>query len=183
MIRVAGGTNLINAEEILKRVGVGQGMKVGDFGCGGTGYFTLTAGQLAGEEGKVYAVDVLKGVLSGVAEKVKARGLSNVEMVWSNLEIYGATKIEGASLDFGMLVNTLYQTTKDEEVIKEVVRTIKPGGKLLVIDWKNEEIPLGPPKEKRVETEEVKRAAIGLGLREVDNFEAGPYHLAMVFVK
>ena len=198
-----GGNNLINAKEVLERAGVASEMKVGDFGCGGMGYFTLTAAGLVGEDGRVYAVDILKTVLSGVLERAKARGLDNIKIVWSDLEVYGATKIEDASLDMGMLVNTLYQTEKDEAIIKECVRMIKPGGKLLVVDWNvsntlnpstslgtgraqissNDSTGLGPVASDRVDKEEVKRVVSELGLRQVESFEAGRYHFALVFVK
>ena len=187
---VPGGNNLINAKQVLEKAGVTSGMKVGDFGCGGMGYFSLTAAELVGSgppkveaSGVVYAVDILKTVLKGVEEIAKARGLDNVKIIWSNLEIYGATKIEGASLDIGFLINTLFQTKNDEAIIKECVRMIKPGGKLLVIDWKSGKANFGPATRDRVDVGLVKKVALDLGLREAESFDAGKYHWAMVFVK
>lgn len=181
---IAGGNNLINASEVLRRVGVSPGMQVGDFGCGALGHFTLVAGQMASDEGVVYAVDILKSVLSGVAERARVRKLDNVKMVWTNLEVYGACKEIGeASLDMGFLINILFLTKEDTEVIKETMRMIKPGGKLLVIDWKREGAPFGPPMEKRVNEENIKQVAGSLGLKLTEEFEAGTYHFGLIFIK
>jgi len=180
---MAGGNNLIDANAVLEKLGIEAGMKVADFGCGGSAHFVLPAAEMVGEEGIVYAVDVLKSVLSGVEERVKARGYNNVKMVWTNLETYGATKIEDGSLDAGMLVNILYQTKEDGEVVREATRMIKSEGKLLVVDWKNGGASFGPPADKRVSPDELKKIVGGLGLREVETFEAGPHHFGVIFLK
>jgi len=182
MAVIPGGNNLINAKKVLERAGVTNNMKVGDFGCGGVGHFSLMAGELVGERGVVYAVDILKTVLSGVKERAKTRGLDNIKTVWSNLEVFGATKIEDASLDIGFLINILFQTKKDAEIIKECARMIKVGGKILVIDW-NKDPGFGPAVHDRVDVDEIRRIFKDLGFREMESFEAGKHHWAMVFVK
>ena len=53
--------------------------------------------------------------VSGIDSKAKTAGLYNVKTIWSNLEIIGATKITENSLDFTLLVNTLFQSKKQEE--------------------------------------------------------------------
>ena len=63
--KVPGGNELINSEWLLKeKAGLSFGMKVGDFGCGGGGYFALQAARLVGDHGQVFAVDILKSVLN-----------------------------------------------------------------------------------------------------------------------
>lgn len=182
-MQISGGNNLLNAQKILERAGVTQKMKVGDFGCGSTALFTLTAAKLVGKDGLVYAVDILKSVLMTVEERVRTQNLGNIKTVWSNLEIYKAAKIPDNSLDFGFLINTLFQTKKDSEVVKEAARMIKPGGKLLVVDWKKIGVPFGPPIEVRVDPNEIRQAAKQIGLEEQEEFEVGPYHFGIMFLK
>ncbi|MBU4332609.1 class I SAM-dependent methyltransferase [Patescibacteria group bacterium] len=181
--KIPGGNTLLDAQKVLETVGITQNMKVGDFGCGGLGYFTLTAAKMVGRDGVVYAVDILKSVLGGVAERAKAENLDNVKTIWSNLEIYGATKIDNESLDIGLLINILFQAKKDSDIIKECLRLVKPGGKLLIVDWKQTGAPLGPPPQERVSLEGIKQIAQNLGLKEEQSFEAGPYHFGIIFVK
>jgi SAM-dependent methyltransferase len=51
-----------------------------EVGCG-TGFFTVPAAQLVGEQGKVIALDVMVGYLEEVATRVARAGLQNVELL------------------------------------------------------------------------------------------------------
>jgi len=64
-IRVSGGKELLDIQDILEnRLGIVYGAKVADLGCGGNGFFTFKVARLVGKTGLVYAVDVLKMVLT-----------------------------------------------------------------------------------------------------------------------
>src|SRR3989344_1942674 len=143
--KVAGGNELLNPERILKdQLGLGNAHSVADLGAGGAGYFTLQAAKLVGEHGLVYAVDIIKGHLRNIESRAKIEGYDNIRTIWSNLEKYGATKINDQSLDFALLVNVLFQNKKPELLMKEAVRMIKTGGKLLVVDWRPGRFIFGP---------------------------------------
>ena len=134
----AGGNQLLDPKQILeKHVGLGYGDIVADLGCGPKAYFTFQSARIVGDKGLVYAVDVQKQVLSSAESHAKNQGLNNVRTIWSNLEMHGATKISESSLNLGILNNVLFQSTNIAEMIKEAIRLIKVGGKLLIIDWKN----------------------------------------------
>lgn len=180
----AGGNQLLNPQEILeKKVKLGYGSYVGALGCGPKAYFTFQAARIAGDKGLVYAVDIQKDILSSVESHAKANAFDNVRTVWSNLEIYGATKIPESSLDLSMLVNVLFQSTNMPEMIKEAIRLIKKGGKLLIIDWKDIGTPIGPSGEKRVNPEKIKEYTEIFGMKLEQEFEAGLYHFGQIFIK
>ncbi len=183
MVYYSGGTQLLNPEKIYQHLGLTQGMRVADLGCGGTGRFTITAAKLVGRRGLVYAVDILKSILAEVALKARLEGIANVKTVWANLEIYNATKIKSDSLDIGFLVNILFQSKEDDNVIKESSRMIKRGGRLLVIDWKQVSLPFGPPLVDRVKPETVKKICKSLNLKLIDEFDAGAFHYCLIFQK
>lgn len=54
--------------ELLEAHGVGPGMTVVDIGCG-TGFFTLPAAALAGEAGRVYALDIAPEMLDHLRDR------------------------------------------------------------------------------------------------------------------
>ena len=60
------GTELINPFKLLERVGIGEGQRVADLGCGALGHFVFPAAQLVGGMGAVFAVDIQKGALEHV---------------------------------------------------------------------------------------------------------------------
>lgn len=158
------------------------GAKVADLGCGSMAYFTLASAKAIGSDGTVYAVDILKEVLSSVEGKAKLAGFNNVVTVWSNLEIAGATKIP-ENMDYVFLTTTLFQNTNHKQILQEGVRLLKQGGKLLVIEWLPYKTAIGPAVERRVKPEIIKEQAAQLGLKLEKEFVASPYHYGLIFMK
>ncbi len=176
------GNELITVN-VFKKVDLQEGMSVGDLGCGNLGYYAVLASKIVGKPGIVYALDILKSALESVTSRIKQMGIENIRTVWSNLEIVGAAKIADQSLDVAYLHNVLFQSQKDDLVVKEAARLLKPGGKLMVIDWKKTGAPFGPPVSDRISPEDVKNFAQSAGLRLSDEFDAGPYHFGLIFIK
>lgn len=182
--RIAGGNELLNPEQLLKEIlKIAYDAKVADFGCGSMAFFTLQAAKLVGDKGIVYAVDVLKDVLSSAESRSRQEGLYNIKTIWSNIEKVGVTKIPEQSLDYILLVNTLFQTKKHKEVLAEAKRLLKPGGKLMVVDWLTAGGPIGPTREMRIDAEQVKRLAMEVGYKTEKEFVAGKNHYGVIFVK
>jgi ubiquinone/menaquinone biosynthesis C-methylase UbiE len=180
----AGGNQLLDSREILEnKIGLGYGNVVADLGCGPKAYLTFQSARIVGDRGIVYAVDIQKQVLSSVESHAKNQNLENIKTVWSNLEINGATKIQESSLDLGILNNVLFQSANMPEMIKESIRLIKAGGRLLVIDWKSAGAPLGPKMDLKVNPEKIKELCEVFGLKLEKEFEAGQYHFGLIFRK
>jgi len=183
MYKTTGGNALLDVNYILNRAQVGENMKVADLGCGASGHFIYLAANLVGKRGKIYAIDILKTILETINKRIKQENIENIETVWSNLEIFGATKVESGSLDIALLINTLYQSHKRGEILREAVRMLKKGGRLVVVEWKNVALPFGPPIEERVKIDLLKTGAQKLGLKVDDEFDAGQYHYGILFSK
>ncbi len=183
LLKISGGNILLDPYFILEQVGLSERMKMADLGCGAAGHFVIPAGKIVGDRGIVYAVDILKFVLDAVVSRAKLEGVTNIETVWANLEIFGATKIEPESLDFVLLANTLWQVKKREEVFREAIRLTKKGGKIAIVEWVMGEAPLAPPPERRVSKDYVRELARKYNLEEVKEFKAGPYHYGLILRK
>ncbi len=176
---IPSGTELLNPFHILERAGVREGMSVADLGSGAVGHFIFPAARMVGKNGTVYAIDILKSALSSVESRAKIEGVTNVRTVWSDIEIVGATNIPPGSLDLVVLANNLPK----QAMVSEAVRLLKPGGTLLVVDWKPTAAPFGPPSKDRVDEEAVKAMAASDKLQLKEEFEAGQYHYGLVFLK
>jgi ubiquinone/menaquinone biosynthesis C-methylase UbiE len=173
--------DVLDSEALLRRAGVDVGRNVADFGAGREGTFTITAGRLVTDTGHVYSLDVVKEVLGVIDGMVKDAGLSNVQTVWTDLELYGAAKdIADNVIDVGILANTLFQSQKRADMLKECVRMMKPGGTLLMVDWKPSDTAIGPPVDHRASAQEMKDIAQGMGLTVTEQFEAGEYHWGLL---
>lgn len=180
MMYIPTGSELLDPDKILTKLDLREGMLVADLGCGASGHFVYPAAKMVGDKGRVYAVDVLKSVLSNIESKSKMQNFVNVVPVWSDIEIYGGAKeIADESCDAAILVNVHAKPA----MIKEALRTLKKGGKLLLVDWKSAASPFGPPTKDRIPAEEVKKNVAPLGLELTDEFAAGTYHWGLIYKK
>lgn len=174
---------LFDINAILSKMGIGERQKVAELGCGNFGFFVFPLARLVGRYGKVYAVDILKTTLEEIGREAKHDNLPQVVTVWSNLEVFKAAKIETDSLDSALLINTLHQSEKRAAILREAVRLLKRGGQLLIVEWKNIDLPLGPAADRRIDSASIKTAAPKLGLGLKEEFEAGPYHYGLILTK
>ncbi|MEA2088549.1 MAG: methyltransferase domain-containing protein [Patescibacteria group bacterium] len=177
------GSKLLNAEGILEKAGIEEGMIVADLGCGANGYFCFPASHFVGDRGLVYAVDIRKTALDNIKSMVDFESVNNIKTVWANLEIYGLTKINSNFLDLGLLINVLFQSNQKFNILKETARLIKNKGKIVIVDWKKSNIALGPAVDLRVDKGDVQAIFHSLNIEQVDEFDAGKYHFGMIFQK
>lgn len=179
MVKGTGG--FLSPEKIIEELGVKEGMKIADFGCG-AGYFSISTSRIVGEKGKIYALDVLKTALESVQGKAKAEGLLNIETIWSNLEVLGGSKLEDESVDLVLLANILFQSPKKAGIMKEAKRVLEKNGKMIVIEWQEDQ-PLGPPEKLIVPKDLVRELAKKQGFEFEREFPAGKSHWGMIFGK
>jgi ubiquinone/menaquinone biosynthesis C-methylase UbiE len=177
------GKELIDPFKLLEDAGIRSGMAVADFGCGTLGHYVFPAARLVGPEGKVYAVDILKSVLGGIESRMKMEGATNVELVWGDLERVGGIRLPDGSLDMGLLINNLFLSKQKEMMVKECARMVKPGGLMIIADWKPSGASFGPDPATRVQPDEAKRLAEAAGLQYVKDLDPGQYHYGFLYKK
>jgi len=104
---------------------LGSDWVVGDLGCG-TGPI---AAQLAPHVGHVIAVDGSPEMLGAARARLSTH--SNVTLRRSGLETLA---IDDSCLDVAILALVLHYVTSPPAVLAEAARTLKPSGKLLIVD-------------------------------------------------
>jgi ubiquinone/menaquinone biosynthesis C-methylase UbiE len=171
----------LHPEEIVRQLNIKKWMKIADFGCG-SGYFSLSLAKRLGHEGRVYAFDILEAALESVRSRAKIQGLFNIETLRCNLERAKSTTLKDEFVDLTLLSNILFQSAKKADIIKEGTRILKPGGELVIIDWRPNQ-PVGPTKEFVVPLEKIKQLVESQGLRFKRSLMAGKYHWGLVFEK
>ena len=174
---------LLDPKLIINKSGVGAKMKIADLGCGSNGFFVFPLAQVVGKEGLVFAVDIKKEALENINKRAKTNNVRQVKTVWSDLEIFNATKIETESLDAVFLINILYQSTKRVEMVREAMRMLKRNGKMIIVDWNDAECPVGPPADNKVKEALLKSGIRKMGMRLEDEFSAGNFHYGLIFSK
>lgn len=175
------GTEMINPFKALERVGIRERMRVADLGCGALGHFVFPAAQLVGPKGVVYAVDIQRDVLDIVGRRAKEERLLNILPVWSDIDVYRATRIPDGELDLTLLVNNLFLSQNRAVLVKEMARLTKKGGKAVIVEWKTIATPIGPPVEQRVAKEEAVQLMDIPEFSFLEEFEAGNSHYGLIF--
>lgn len=180
---VRSGTELINPFKLLERVGIRQGSNVADLGCGSLGHFVFPSAQLVGGTGKVYAVDIQQSVLEHVGRTAKEQQFWNVYPVWSDIDVFGSTRIDPGTLDLTLLINNLYLSQNREALIREMARLTRPNGRIVIVEWKPSASPIGPPPDQRISMEDAKEILKSPLMNYYDEFEAGPYHYGLIYLR
>ena len=113
----------------LRAAHLQPGQTVLEVGCG-TGFFTVPAARLIGDDGRLLAMDVMAGYLDQVAEKVRRAGLHNVQLVKRDALHTG---LDAASVDVVLLFGVLpFPSLPLDRLLPEMHRVLAPQGNLAV---------------------------------------------------
>jgi demethylmenaquinone methyltransferase/2-methoxy-6-polyprenyl-1,4-benzoquinol methylase len=114
---------------ILRGAGLLPGQAVLEVGCG-TGYFTVPAARLIGNEGRMVAIDILQQSVDLVECKVQAAGLTNVRVLKADAQ---ETGLDAGSFDtvllFGVIPSPMLPLPR---LLPELHRLLKQAGILAV---------------------------------------------------
>lgn len=145
---------------VVRAAGVRRGAVVADVGVG-PGFFTLALARAVGPTGHVYAVDPEPRSLEIVRARLERRGVHNVSPVLSRGD---DPHLPRAQCDRVLIVNTYHHFPDGPAFLRRVARVLRPGGRLVAIDFDKRETPVGPPVEHRISREEFLRDARRAGL-------------------
>jgi len=169
-------------QRVVAQMGVVPGNSAADLGCG-SGYITIVLARAVGKDGIVSAVDVMVEPLESLRAKAEEGGYKNIREIRADLEVLGSTKIPDASQDFSVLANILFQSQKKDAIIAEAIRILKPGGRLVIVDWKKGVKGFGPPDELRTDEQALTTMATTAGVRFERTIDAGIYYIGLMFIK
>ena len=159
-----------------------EGDKVADFGAG-SGYFMEILAKQVGDEGTVYACEIQKDLSVKLGETARSKGLSQIHPLWCDVEEIGGSKIPDGELDVAIVVNTFFQFEDKDVSLQEMLRTLRSGGKLFIIDWSESFGGLGPQPDQIISELDVKALAEQQGFVMERSFDAGDHHYGLAFRK
>lgn len=176
------GLHFISPEKSISRLHLTYGMKVADFGAG-SGAYTFAVARAIGPSGRVYAIDIQKDLLEKIKTEAREQHLSNIEVLWGDLEQVGGTKLGDEVVQVVVISNVLFQTKGAYQVALEAKRVLKVGGRVLLIDWEGSFGGIGPKTDDVLTKDEVVAIFEQAGFESTENFLAGPHHYGIIFNK
>jgi ubiquinone/menaquinone biosynthesis C-methylase UbiE len=168
---------IMDVDKILDSVKSYVGNSVADVGCG-PGYFSIPISKRVGPNGEVFAVDLEKAMLEKLKDNIVAQ--SGIHPILSKEE--SIPEVNNDSVDSCFLVNVLHEL-EGNQTLREAYRILKPGGHLILIDWKKVKMDFGPPYTIRISERDAKRSCSDVGFKCESSFFAGQYNYGLVMKK
>lgn len=166
----------------IEQCGIQAGMEIADFGSG-SGHYSLEAGRALISTGRVYAIDIQQELLTKLKNTASREGVYNIEVIWGDIEKLNGTKLKDNSIDLVLLSNILFQVDDKEGVVREAKRVLRPGGRVLVIDWTDSFDGLGPKPEVVFRKEKASEMFEKNGFHLDREILAGVHHYGLIYKK
>ncbi len=166
----------------IEQFALNPGTTVADLGSG-SGFYTLAAAKAVGDNGKVYAVDIQKDLLSKLKGEAVKQNLHNIEIVWGDIEKPSGTRLAESSVQAAIVSNIFFQVVHKEVFLKEVLRILQSQGRVLFIDWVDSFGGLGPQPNAVFTESQAEEMWTKAGFIKERTISAGSHHYGIIFTK
>lgn len=166
-------------DRIMDELGIGEGSIVADLGAGG-GWFTVRLAHRVGPNGRVYAEDVQPQMIEAIRRRVSREQLS--DRVKTILGTATDPKVP-QPVDAVLIVDAYSEMEQPVALLRNVAGSLKPNGRIGIVNFKKDGYGPGPAMEERVDPERVIRDAGAAGLRLLSRPTFLRYQYMLVFGK
>jgi FkbM family methyltransferase len=170
---------LLPPEETLIKLGLHEGDVMADIGCG-IGYFTIPASKIVGDNGKVFAMDILPEMLQDVGKKIKDNNISNIEII---LTEENDLKLEDNKVTFAFISTVLHEADEKENFLNEIKRIISPKGRIAIVEWQKINSEFGPPIEHRLDKVDLIKILDTVGFSNISTIDIGENFYGLIAEK
>jgi arsenite methyltransferase len=163
--------------EVITALDLKPGEAVADIGAG-SGYFTFRLAHHVGDAGRVYAVDVSPDMIVHLNRRIRDLQVKNVVSILSAPD---DPLLADASIDRFFICDTWHHIENHASYLALVKKMLKPGGQVIMIDFKKEETPVGPPMEMRISRDDLLKEIEVNGFKLVAEHTFLPHQYFLVF--
>lgn len=154
-------------EFVMDVLKIAEGATVADIGAG-SGFFTVRLADRVGPNGVVYAEDIQQPMLESIKRRVSREGLTNVV---TRLGTATDANLPTGELDAVLVVDVYPALEAAEsriEFLRQLAATLKPNGRIGIVNYKPGEGGPGPEPQERLEHTVVESEIRAAGLRVLD---------------
>ncbi len=164
-------------EELIGALGIQRGMMVADIGAG-TGYFARRFAVAVGRDGTVFASDLEAKMVVELRDRAEKDGLPQLVPILSSAD--NPRLPDGAS-DIIFICDTWHHISDRVEYARRLKGDLAPGGRVVIVDFRKGELPVGPPPRQKLTEEEVQREFNEAGYRLLATLDVLPYQYVLIF--
>ncbi|MFB3926639.1 MAG: class I SAM-dependent methyltransferase [Syntrophales bacterium] len=140
----------------------------------GTAFFSVALLKYA-KPSKVYTCDVSKIMIDWVKENIVPKYPCIIPTKTEEHSI----PLDDAIADLIVMINLYHELDDPVLTIGEAYRILKPGGKILIVDWKKQNMTEGPPIQIRCLPEQVIEQLVNSGFNHVKSFNDLAKHFVL----
>jgi ubiquinone/menaquinone biosynthesis C-methylase UbiE len=166
-------------DQIMDALGIADASVVADVGAG-AGWFTIHLARRVGPQGIVYSEDVQQEMVNAITRRVQREELKNVRTILGRDD---DPRLPENALDVVLLVDAYHEIEHRVPVLTSVAKSLKPQGRVGIVDFKLDGLGPGPSLEERVGPDEVIGAADRAGLRLVKTETFLPFQFFLIFAR
>jgi arsenite methyltransferase len=163
--------------EVITALKLKEGEVIADIGAG-SGYFAFRLGAHVGEQGRVYAVDVSPEMIMHLNRRIRDLSARNVVSILAPPD---DPLLADGSVDRVFICNTWHHIEHRDRYLALLKKSLKPAGEIIMIDFKKEETPAGPPVEMRIDRKALVDELQRNGFRLDTEHRFLPYQYFLVF--
>jgi arsenite methyltransferase len=164
-------------EEVVKTLNLKEGAAIADIGAG-SGYFSFRLARQTGASGRVYAVDINPDMILHMNRHIRETKIKNVTTVLSDPD---NPLLPDNSIDQFFVCNTWHHVSNRPHYLALMKKMLKQGGRIAIIDYKKEKLPVGPPPEMKMAREEVIKEMQDAGFKLSAEHSFLPYQYFLEF--
>jgi ubiquinone/menaquinone biosynthesis C-methylase UbiE len=156
--------------EVITALKLRSGEVAADIGAG-SGYFTR---RLAHHTALVYAVDIDARLL----EMIGKQGIPKIRTIHAAAD---DPKLPDASVDTIFICDVLHHIDQRPAYYAKLAKALKPGGRIVIIDFFKKKLPVGPPESMKLSEEQVVEELKAAGFEKTAAHDFLPYQYFVEF--
>jgi len=169
-------------DQIMDALGVAEGNVVAELGAAG-GWFTQQLARRVGPNGVVYAEDIQPAMLEAVSRRMRNENLANVKTVLGT----ASDPRLPVGIDAILIADAFHEMDEPSDpmlvvgLLKNAAQSLKPQGRLGVVDWTPGDGGPGPAANQRANPDVVIAKARAAGLQLLQREDIPPFVYLLVF--
>lgn len=167
--------DLVEPEKVFAELRLTPDTVLLDVACG-IGNYALAAAAYVGPQGAIHAVDLWEEGIAQLRAEAARRGLPQIRAQVT--DVSRNIPLPDASVDLALMATVLHDLAEAGTAagtLAEVARVLRPGGRLVLIEFDKVDGPPGPPKAVRLSPEEAGALVAPFGFRAGEPVRVGPF--------
>ena len=169
--------DLLDGDQLLRTLALQPTSVLLDLGCG-SGNYSIAAAAHINPPGAIHAVDLWPEGVAALSARARKEGLLQIQA--HQADAAKRLPLADDSVDLCLMATVLHDLVDDDThagALAQIVRVLKAGGRLAVVEFEKIDGPPGPPRQVRLSPPETERllAPYGFSAQQITNLNPDLY--------